>query len=331
MNRVIVVTQHSVFHGPSFLLCVLLYLYSGVANATCSWNGQNSTVVNIQVPSYIALTPQVSVGEVLASGDINFPELTCNDGEAQSQQTSWLWNSGTDAGQNLRQVSPGIGIRLKWAAANSGESAYLSSGSGLASTGDFNWSSLHWELIRISGTIIKGQQVAAGVLGQGNIISRSDNSSRDFVLQLANAATITAVCSLSVDKSLVLLPDTDANILTTNGYSGSVPLNAYVTCPTDTTLPNGTNLRLATSQADITDNSLVGNAGNAQGVAIEILNGNKRVSAQDGRVEQTSFTQGVAGTTGATETLNVRMSRLPGQKVTAGSVRGTFTLTLSVN
>jgi len=147
-----------------------------------------------------------------------------------------------------------------------------------------------------------------------------------------NPVMVSAACTLSVDKSLVILPDTSTLVMMKTGYSDSVPLTAGITCPGNTKISNGTTLTMGTALTDETDISLVGNTGTATGVGIEVLDSDgNRVSASSGTVQQEAFMQKEAGLPGATEKFAVRMVRHPEAKVTPGTIYGTFTLTLTTN
>ena len=331
------------FSSPHGLVVLAVSLcLSGAAHATCTgWGGSMVQSVDLGLPATLTLTASNSTtGTVLASGSTSVPPLTCTNVQNRPDynMTAVNWNSSlapVSGNPSLRYVAAGIALRLKYTGPG-GQSTLTGASTGgsyTQSSGGLNWSAVSWELVRVDGTVTPGQVTGGMVV---SVATRDeDNTGQAPTLQIRvnNAVTVAATCTLAVDKSLVTLPDTDAGALTQAGYSSSVPLSAGITCPGNTTISNGTTLTLSTSKVDGLDNTLVGSTGTATGVAIEVLNDKgTRVSAQNGTVAQAAFTQGSnTAAPGATQAFSVRMAHQAGVAVTAGTVQGVFTLTLTLN
>lgn len=322
---------------PRHLLVISLLLLPGLARAavTCTgWGGQTNQNISLNLPATVDL-PLASVpGTVLATGSASLPgALRCTDSGTglDVTTTNWSFSSpyGYDSGTDSTLLTRGIGLKLAWVSAVGSAGAALPTSGGVGNTDGFNWSQLNWTLVRTSGAEGPGQSTF-GTVGQG-VLTLPDATTYIMRLQQNPAVTVTAACTLSSDKTTVLLPDTDAGALAKDGYSASAQLTGYVTCPANVRVFS--TLTMSTPAADATDNTLVASTGSAKGVAIEVLDGSgKRISAQGGTVILPRFTQGSsAATPGASQVLSVRMAHQAGAAVVAGTVQGTFTLTLTVN
>lgn len=302
------------------------------------WGGETTKTVVLNWPTTLDLT--ISNGHansVLASGSSAVMPIYCeNDAGQQSTLTSVNWITGTSQGSDIRVISPGIGLRVRYVStAGSGIVPSVNSGGFSSQTNGLNWTSLNWELIRLSDTVTPGTLQPARLveisLGAG---TGADGSGYTPVLGLISTTPVilSAACVLSVDKSLIILPDTSTLKLMKDGYSSSESLVAAITCPENTLISNGTTLTVRAATLDATDSTLVGNTGTARGIGIEVLDdkGN-RVSANNGALPQPAFIQSDTAAAGVMQNFKVRMVRLPAEKVIAGTVSGTFTITLTVN
>lgn len=310
---------------------LLLLMLPGLARAVCTgWPaGTTQGKISVTLPQTLTIPADATAGTVLTRGyeAFNPGALSCTSGGQPVTSTTWSWNQNGGSGTSTIGLAAGLGLRLTPQNPGSCLSDLPWQG-GSANTGGFNWAAVAWELVRTSATLSTGS-VSGATIGTGMI--QADGQAWP-VSVITSTMTVSASCNLSVDKSLVTLPDTDAGVLARDGVSAAASLTAYVTCPANTTLSGGISLTLATAKADATDNTLVGNTGTATGVAIEVLGSDgKRVSVQGGTVTQKAFTQSSTSSAGASQAFSVRMAHLNGQTVSAGTVQGTFTLTVSVN
>ena len=323
------------------LLCVAFGLaLPGVAKAadTCTgWGGEITKFVDLGLPATLDLTTTNSIaGTILASSSVSVPPLTCvNEGGQEYTLSAVNWMTGTSELPDIRTIAPGLGLRLKYNSTSGVTAALPSVNSGTHSvpTDGLDWATLSWELIRLSDTLTPGA-VSSANIASVSVGANADGSGAWPTLWIKNAAPviISASCVLSVDKTLIIIPDTTTLTLMKEGVSESVPLAASITCPQNTFISNGTTLTLDTAVADKTDITLVGNTGTSSGVGIEVLDGDdNRVSASGGTVSQAVFTQGNSATPGAVQNFSVRIRQHPNAQVTPGTILGTFTLTLSIN
>lgn len=332
-------TTHRRFRGFILASCALAAMGAArtahAADTCTGWGGEINKTVDLGLPATLDLTTANSTaGAVLASGSVSLQPLTCEDGSGQAYTgTSLAWMTGSPGDPDVRIVAPGLGLRLKYVAAKGGAGTLSSVSAGGYSnqTSGLNWSAVNWELLRLSDTVTPGTLPPASVARVG--VGASVNGGSPVLnLMSGSPVVVSAACTLSVDKSLIVLPDTSTLALMEKGYSDSVPLSAGITCPGNTYLRSGTTLTLSTSAPDGTDSTLVGNTGTATGVGIEVLDSiRNRINASGGTVTQAPFTQGSVAMPGATQEFSVRLARLSGAGVTAGTVRGVFTLTLTVN
>lgn len=329
-------------HSVAPVLATLVSLTTGLAwtgsaaaAASCTgWGGESTQTVEMNLPPSLDLTTSNShANTVLASGSVALTPVTCKNSEGQDvTATSLSWFTGSPAGPDIRTVAPGLGLRLKYVAVGGGSATLSSVNSTSGQTSGLNWRALNWELIRLSDTLTPGTLPSARLLQISLAGSAGDSGVPTLNLISGSPVVVSATCSLSVDKSLIELPDTSTHKMMEEGFSDSEQLKAGITCPGNTRINNGTSLTLGTSAPDRTDLSLVGNTGTAGGVGIEVMDQQgKRISASSGKVEQAPFTQQGAGAPGATQDFAIRMVKIPGETVTPGSVIGTFTLTLTVN
>lgn len=319
------------------LTCMTLNLtLSGMANADiCTgWGSDVTKDIDLSLPSTIDIPVSATTGTILASGTVAVPALVCNDiAGKRINMTDLSWGTGTRDIGELRSISAGLGIRLRYNATG-GKSAWLTPNNtvGGSDTQGLDWQSIDWQLVRAPGTASTGRTFS-GVLASLVHSAVAEPSLNLPILRLTvnNAPLLVAGCTLATDKSLVVLPDTGTKELMSNGYSASSDVLALITCPADTTISGGMTITLSAPFSD-TDPTLVKNTGTARGVSIEVLNGNTRLSASGGTLKQEAFTQGMSILSpGITQRLSVRIVRNPGETASAGSVKGTFTLTLSVN
>ncbi len=311
----------------------MLLLASGMATAadsyTCTgWGTSDSNTVQLNIPPTVAIPLNATTGSVIASGTATLPSpMACHNSTTGDDitSTSWSWGGIADSSTDSTRIADGVGLKLAYTPVGGSTPVILSpSTMGSINTQGFNWSTLTWSLVRLSGNAASSQS-APGNITTGQLIL-PDGTIRLLNINQSSAFNITATCALSTDKSTVELPDTDSDELMQYGYSRSTSLTASVTCPQNTVITNGTTLTLSTGLADSTDTSLVGSTGLAKGVAIEVLDDkNNRVSAQNGKVNQSQF----SGAT--TQNFSVRMVKQVGQIVTPGTVQGSFILTLKVN
>ncbi|MHC0025529.1 fimbrial protein [Enterobacter vonholyi] len=316
-------------------LCLLpLLMLPGLARAAVTCTGWGSATQNVALglPSTVDIPLNATAGTVLASGNATLPPaLRCTDTSTGQDvtTTSWSWSGsqGYDSTTDSILLLPGIGLQLS-AGVTGGGGGQLPASGGTVNRNGFNWTSLSWQLVRTGGAIGPGQSTF-GTIGQGQLAAGGNL----YLMNIQQTApvNVTTACVLSTDKSTVQLPDTDTDVLSQAGVSNSAALTAYVTCPANVRVFS--TLTMSTTAADTTDNTLVGNTGQAKGVAIEVLDGSgNRVSAQGGTVKLPRFTQGSStAAPGASQALSVRMVHLSGQPVIPGTVQGTFTLTLTVN
>ncbi|MFX2612014.1 fimbrial protein [Enterobacter mori] len=323
------------------LLCTALSLVlPGIARAadTCTgWGGEVTKFVDLGLPATLDLTTSNgTAGTILASGSVGVPPLTCvNDAGQAYSQTAVNWMTGSSAQPDIRTLAPGLGLRLKYVAVDGGTGTLPSTSAGTHSvpTNGLNWAAVNWELIRLAGTLTPGSLSSANV-ATVSLGANADGAGTWPTLWLKNSTPVivSASCVLSVDKTLIILPDTSTLTLKKEGVSESVPLTAGITCPENTFINNGTTLTLDSAVVDSSDITLVGNTGTSSGVGIEVLGGDgNRVSASGGTVRQAVFTQGSSAAPGATQSFSVRMKHLPNTEVTPGTIQGTFTLTLTLN
>lgn len=319
---------------PLTALCLLpLFMLPGyaLAAAGCTgWGAQASQNVALNLPAVINLTGSSnSTGSVLASGNVSLTPLTCTDTSGNPVMNSSLsWSGGAQYDNVTRLLAPGIGLVISWGG-TAGSNGNLSATNGSASTQGLNWTHLNWTLTRLPGGAVTGSSSINTTLVSISVPDPSVTSGvRTLNLQPGvNAMSLNATCALSVSNNgQVSLPSVDATDVARNGYGSSVAFSAAVTCPSGVTLSSGTTLTLSTTASDATDSTLVGNTGQAKGVAIEVLDGHgNRVSAMNGTVSQASFT----GST--SQSFSARIAHVTGSTVSPGSVRGTATLTLTVN
>lgn len=321
----------------ALLTCVVIYLsLPGTANAEiCTgWGSELEKEVNLGLPATIDIPVSATPGTVLASGTVAVPALVCRNettGKAETM-TNLTWGAGTSSGDGIRYISPGIGIILSYHTTNGGSVLLPADTVASNDTNGLDWQSVDWKVIRAPGTVTTGRTFS-GLLASLTQVAVAEPALTPPTLRLTvnTSPVVAASCTLATDTNMVVLPDTPIEELRRNGYSRSRDVVAYITCPADTTISGGTNLTLTAIQAE-SDSSLVKSTGTAQGVAIEVLEGNARISAAGGTVKQALFRQGDSTSSpGATQSLSVRMVRNPGETVSPGSVKGTFTLTLTVN
>lgn len=334
--------------GPALplALVLLLCLASGTVRATgptsqtCTgWGSATTGTAELNLPSTLTIPVDAVAGSTLATGSATLSPgaLQCLDTNRQEiYTTTWNWGSlGSDSNTSTIVVAPGIGLKLSYTGVSGanlgGGASELPYAGGSAITFGFNWSALNWTLMRIGGAIGTGVYTG-GVIGIGTL-TLPGGDIRQLNIQQSSAVTLTAACTLAADRTTLLLPDTSTAALTRDDHSDSRDLTLSVTCPAGMTMSNGTTLTLSTAAVDATDSTLVGSTGTAKGVGIEVLDdkGN-RVNASGGAVKQASFSQGSStAAPGTSQLFNVRMARQTGATVTAGTVQGTFTLTLTVN
>lgn len=330
---------YRLFH--TMLLCIALWGgVPGIANSadTCTgWGGEVTKFVDLRLPTTLDLTTNNNAtGIILASGSVSVPPLNCiNESGEEYTQTSTNWMNGSSELPDIRTISSGLGLRLKYVTPTGGIGVLPSINSVMnsASTNGLNWTTVKWELIRISGVLTPGSLSLTNI-ATVTVGANVEGSGKGPTLWLKNSAPviISANCVLSVNKSLIILPDTTTQTLKMAGVSESVSLAAAINCPQNTFISNGASLTLSTSVVDATDITLVGNTGTSTGVGIEVIdNEGKRVSASGGVVHQALFTQESAAIPGAIQNFSVRARHHSGTEITAGTIRGTFILTLAIN
>lgn len=292
------------------------------AEAACSVNQG----ITLDFPATLDLTTSTKPGDILASGLASTTPWTCTP----STPTGKIdWIAGTDGGNDVRILASGIGLKLNYLSQSTGAHDVSSGG---ATSVNFDWTGINWSLVRLSETATTGSTSFSSVIARGQMTDPESGLPVTMDITAGRLPVLTALCALSVDKTQITLPDTETTVIKRDGHSDSRDLLAQVTCPADTTLSSGTTLTLSTPFAEASDNSLIGNSGSAKGVAIEVLDDkNNRINAQGGAIKQARFTQTGTAAPGATQTYQVRMLALPGAEVEAGTVQGTFTLTLTVN
>lgn len=304
--------------------------FSQAAVGCTGWSAQTSQNVALNLPAVVTLTgSNNSNGSVLASGNVSLTPLTCTDMSGNLVVNSTQsWSNGSQYDNVTRSLAPGIGLVISWVG-TAGSNGNISATNGSASTQGLNWTHLNWTLIRLPGGASTGSSSINTTLVSISVPDPSVTSgARTLNLQPGvNAMSLNATCALSVSNNgQVSLPSVDATDVARNGYGSNAAFSAAVTCPSGVTLSSGTTLTLSTTAADTTDSTLVGNTGQAQGVAIEVLDGQgNRVSATNGSVNQASFT----GST--SQAFSARIRHVTGKTVSPGSVQGTATLTLTVN
>lgn len=313
----------------------LVWSAPAVAADTCTgWGGSSTKTIELNLPPSLDLTTTNShANAVLASGSVALTPLACESSSGQEiTATSQFWYTGSPAGPDIRTVAPGLGLRLKYVPVGGGYGTLSAVNATAGQTSGLNWQAVNWELIRLSDTLTPGTLPSARLLQISLDTRDSSGNSPTLNLISASPVVVSAACTLSVDKSLIELPETSTRKMMEEGYSDGVSLRASVTCPGNTRINNGTSLMLSSATLDSTDPSLVGNTGTASGVGIEVLDQHgKRVSASSGEVEQPPFTQQGVGAPGAIQDFTVRMIKHVGETVEPGTVLGTFTLTLTVN
>jgi type 1 fimbria pilin len=299
------------------------------------WVGETLKILDLGLPATLDLTVSNSEkNTILASGSVAVPPLVCGDGSGNAYtMTSLNWLIGTPGSTDIRTIAPGLGLRIKYVMVGGGTSHLPSTDSGFYSnaTNGLNWSTLQWELIRLSSTVTPGALPLSNIARLA-IGANINGAAPTLQLMTGNPMIVTASCVIAVDNAMVVLPDISSQAMLDNGHSESVALSAGIICPGNTVMANGTSLTLTTAAQDKVDPTLVRNTGTATGVAIEVLDQHgQRVNASGGVVSQDPFTQAYTSLPGVTEEFNVRMTRLPEQVVTPGSVHGTFIITLTTN
>lgn len=310
---------------------------TGGEDSCTGWGGELTKTIDLNLPAALDLEVAGSTkGSVLSSGIVRVPPLSCQDPQGQAfTRTSLVWFGGSVEALDIRTISPGLGLRLKYLSNAGGVNTLPAAGSAGYSeqTNGLSWRAIKWELIRLAAPlkegIFPGGEIARITLDAnpgGTGIAPS------LILKSSNALALSFSCMLSVDKSILTLPDTSIAKLMDENVSDSVGFTTSITCPENTDMEKGTALVLTAISKEKSDGMLVGNTGTATGIGIELLdNEGNRLNAGGGLIHQAPWNQGSVSAPGVAEEFRVRMVRLPEQQVEAGTVRGTFTLTLKIN
>ncbi|WP_158262952.1 fimbrial protein [Kosakonia sp. H7A] len=319
------------------LACIVLGLAllpaAARAAVTCTgWGNQQLQYVDLNLPSTVNLPLDAVTGSVLATGsDVFALPLRCIDSVTGKDVTNTDWrllSMGYDSASDSGIITSALGLKLSVVPATGGGAVDIPSAGGSVNTQGFYWSQVKWTIVRNSNRGSPGNSGVGAVMEA--VLTLPDGTNRILSFRGLQDIVTTATCTLSTDKNTVLLPDTDAGELVKNGVSASASLSAYMTCPAFTGAT--ATLTVSTPLAETSDASLVGNSGSAKGVAIEVLDeSSKRISASGGTTAAIIRQGTSTAVPGLTRTLGVRMTHLNGQTVSAGTVQGTFTLTLAVN